>query len=101
MLRCARLLILIALVAAGGRSSLAANVSLTCVPSPGMRIVMRASDYPTSAQADAVLRARCQEAAFRVRGQTNERHGRGAFALSPEGVLPARDVACRRYPNLC
>jgi hypothetical protein len=106
MLRCAGLLMLTMLVAAVGESSLAANASLTCVPAPGMRIVMRASDYPTSARAEAVVRARCQEAALRVRGQTSERHNRGAFAMSPEGLSreglrPTRDIACQRYPNLC
>jgi hypothetical protein len=104
-----RLASLTVCLVASGDHARAANASLICEPAPGVRFVGEAIGYPTRAAAEAVVRARCREAARKFYARAAKPH-RPPPARAPaaqiskptsQAAMPIQDEACRRYPNLC
>jgi hypothetical protein len=103
MLRWLWLLTVTAFLATTATGAGAASASLICEPAPGVRFVGQAGGYRTRAEAEAIVRARCREAALRFHARSAEASRPPQRRLSNPSPRPApiRDLACRRYPNLC
>lgn len=97
MLRRLCLTTLTGALAMSAPSAHAAGAAVTCETAPGMRHIERAAGYPTQADAERAVRARCRSAALTF-------YARAApiQAKIPEQPQErAHERACRRYPNLC
>jgi hypothetical protein len=84
-------------------SAHAASASLICETAPRIRFLERAKGYPTRADAEAAVRARCRQAAltFHARAATPERSPQRPMSEPSPRTPPIQERACRRYPNLC
>lgn len=97
------LLTLTGCIALNASSSHAAGAVLICETAPGVRIFQRVDGYPTTAEAEVALRARCRAAAltFQARAARAESLPQAHLSNPKPKTATIQDRACRRYPNLC